>query len=34
MISSLDELNRVADLDNLISRMLEDSDPVLGFVHE
>lgn len=34
MISSLDELNRAADLDHLISRMLEDSDPVLGFVHE
>ena len=34
MISNFDELNRVADLDHLISRMLEDSDPVLGFVHE
>ncbi len=34
MISSFEELNQAADLDRLISRMLEDSDPALGFVHE
>lgn len=34
MISGFEELNQVADLDRLISRMLEDSDPALGFVHE
>lgn len=34
MISKLEELSRVADLDHLINRMLEDSDPALGFVRE
>lgn len=34
MISRFEELNQAADLDRLISRMLEDSDPALKFVHE